>query len=81
MAMQAAAAEMDSGLSLDAERAFHLADVRFHEALALSGGNNQIIGLNMQFPQPLQVTLSESSGSALPGGTVTFAGPGTGAGI
>jgi DNA-binding FadR family transcriptional regulator len=38
-AMQAAAAEMDSGLSLDAERAFHLADVRFHEALALSGGN------------------------------------------
>ena len=40
-AMQAAAAEMDAGVAngLDAERAFHLADVRFHEALALSGGN------------------------------------------
>ena len=40
-AMQAAAAEMDAGgaQKAEAERAFHLADVRFHEALALSGGN------------------------------------------
>ena len=40
-AMQVAAAQIDAGVAngLEAERAFHLADVRFHEALALSGGN------------------------------------------
>ena len=40
-AMQAVAAEIDQGGAhrAEAERAFHLADVRFHEALALSGGN------------------------------------------
>ena len=40
-AMQAAAGEIDAGGAqrAEAERAFHLADVRFHEALALSGGN------------------------------------------
>jgi GntR family transcriptional regulator, transcriptional repressor for pyruvate dehydrogenase complex len=39
-AMRAAAAEIDAGAGgAQAERAFHLADVRFHCALALSGGN------------------------------------------
>lgn len=39
-AMRAAAAQIDAGPpDTQAERAFHLADVRFHEALALSGGN------------------------------------------
>ncbi|OZA11049.1 MAG: hypothetical protein B7Y02_09440, partial [Rhodobacterales bacterium 17-64-5] len=37
---RAAAAVIDAGApDTQAERAFHLADVRFHEALALSGGN------------------------------------------
>lgn len=39
-AMRAAAAKIDAGPpDAQAERAFHLADVRFHEALALCGGN------------------------------------------
>lgn len=39
-AMFAAAAVMDAGAEgPDVEQAFHQADVRFHEALALSGGN------------------------------------------
>jgi GntR family transcriptional regulator, transcriptional repressor for pyruvate dehydrogenase complex len=39
-AMRSAAAEIDAGAGGSAaEMAFHLADVRFHSALALSGGN------------------------------------------
>lgn len=39
-AMRAAAAEIDAGATgQEAEQEFHRADVRFHEALALSGGN------------------------------------------
>ena len=39
-AMRTAAAQIDTGPpDSRAEHAFHLADVRFHEALALSGGN------------------------------------------
>lgn len=40
LAMRAAAAVIDAGTEgAEVEQAFHRADVRFHEALALSGGN------------------------------------------
>jgi hypothetical protein len=44
-----------------------------------SAGSGQSAALFTAFPVPLTVTVSDSSGAAVPGATVTFTAPGTGA--
>jgi DNA-binding FadR family transcriptional regulator len=72
-AMHTAAAEMDAGGTRrsDAERAFHLADVRFHEALALSGGNRVLTYLFEAMESALYEAFSTSHrGQLLAGQTM-----------
>ena len=72
-AMQAAAMEMEGGSvpQPEAERTFNLADVRFHEALALSGGNRVLTYLFEAMESALYEAFSTSHrGQRLAGQTM-----------
>ena len=72
-AMQAAALEMEGGgvPQPDSERAFNLADVRFHEALALCGGNRVLTYLFEAMESALYEAFSTSHrGQRLAGQTM-----------
>ena len=72
-AMQAAAVEMEGGSvpQPEAERTFNLADVRFHEALALSGGNRVLTYLFEAMESALYEAFSTSHrGQRLAGQTM-----------
>lgn len=47
--------------------------------LAIAGGNNQLIGVNAAFPNPLAVTVSSSFSEPVTGGQISFTAPGSGA--
>src|SRR5205823_3238022 len=46
-----------------------------------SSGSGQSATVNTDFPAPLVATVTDSSGNPVPGATVTFVGPSSGAGV
>ncbi len=49
--------------------------------LATTGGDGQSAAMNTAFAQPLELTVSETGGSLLPGALVTFTAPASGASL
>jgi hypothetical protein len=50
-------------------------------AIAIASGSTQSAGVNTPFAVPLVATVTDANGNVVPGVTVTFAGPGSGAGV
>mgnify|MGYP000882986248 CR=1 FL=1 len=51
----------------------------YPDSIAINGGNNQQATINTNYPQNLSVVVKDAQGAGIPGMTVTFTAPGSGA--